>query len=128
MLDIFLKIMLYYNWKGVYFLKKEITYVLVHVVYKLTALYYRTYEDIINIALWPIVYFSIYIILKRLSSLINKRRKLLRMLFTSYFNSLTDKQLMDINGETRNLFEDVGYAVGYVIGRVVREVNYYADR
>jgi hypothetical protein len=50
-----------------------ITYIIVHIVYKLTGFYYNFGEGILNfkfvmdIALWGVVYFIVYILLKNLS-------------------------------------------------------------
>ena len=55
-----------------------ITYIIVHIVYKLTGFYYNIGEGILNfkfvidIALWGVVYFVVYMLLKKLSSVIIK--------------------------------------------------------
>ncbi|MCY6485053.1 hypothetical protein OW763_11950 [Clostridium aestuarii] len=55
-----------------------ITYVIVHIVYKLTGFYYNFGEGIFNfklaidIVLWGSIYFVVYMSLKRLSSVIFK--------------------------------------------------------
>lgn len=55
-----------------------ITYIIVHIVYKLTGFYYNIGEGILNfkfiidIALWGVVYFVVYMVIKKLSSVIIK--------------------------------------------------------
>ena len=55
-----------------------ITYIIVHIVYKLTGFYYNfgdgilNFKFVIDIALWGVVYFVVYIFVKKLKFLINK--------------------------------------------------------
>ena len=56
-----------------------ITYIIVHIIYKLTGFYYNLGDGILNfkfvidIALWGVIYFVVYILLKKLSFIINKK-------------------------------------------------------
>ena len=62
------------------FITGIITYILVHLVYLFTGFSYKINEGILNIkllfdiSLWLIIYFLIYIILKKLSSLTNNKK------------------------------------------------------
>ncbi|MBU3071963.1 hypothetical protein [Clostridium estertheticum] len=65
--------------KGIFtFIVVLITYIIVHIIYKLTGFYYNFGDGILNsklvidLALWGVVYFIVYILSKKLSSVIIK--------------------------------------------------------